>query len=559
MVGPQAPFGLRGALKARRTPVAPRYRTLKQLIASNTVIPTILYGRVSSEPQLFGHGLKRQSSGHLNWIAKHPEINIRVDRTLEDQARSAWRADHIYRDDAALGKLVAMVESGELRPPLLIIVEALDRLSRENPWIAHGRLSSLVGRGIFVATVADDRIYHLHSDLADLIISVILCCAANKSSEDTSQRVRDIKLLHVQESMISKALIHANVPAWLVTPDKISKTNRLTRKAPLIPRHGETILAMYQMALHHGSDHITRRLIADGVEPFGRSGKWSLRTVKKILRSRSVLGHLETKHGIIEGIYDRIPGLTDDLWLQAQAAQDRRRDAGSASPWQSKRVNLLAGIASCAACGSKMRLTTNDKTGLSYYGCRNRALRGKSECENRCRYRQDVIEQAMLDTFGLGWLQAGAKTKAPVDIKALEAEIVKLRDRAKRLASKLQELDSDEMADLVLTQLRDLRRKISDAETRLQAARQQVAAAKPIRISDTTDRAMIASVLKQQLISATFEDHHYVSLTTAGGYVLMLVARANGELVKSACLERIPKPDIAQHPDEDWLQTKQSA
>jgi len=65
---------------------------------------------------------------------------------------------------------------------------------------------------------------------------------------------------------------------------KISKTNMLTRKAPLIERHGETVLAMYQMALHHGSNYITRKLIADGVEPFGRTGKWSLRSVKKIRR-----------------------------------------------------------------------------------------------------------------------------------------------------------------------------------------------------------------------------------------------------------------------------------
>jgi len=136
---------------------------------------------------------------------------------------------------------------------------------------------------------------------------------------------------------------------------------------------------------------------------------------------------------------------------------------------------------------------------------------------------------------------------------------VKLRDREKRLAAKLQELDSYEMADLVLTQLLDLRRKASDAATRLQAARQQVAVANPARIRDTTDRAMIASVLKQQLISATFGDDHYVSLTTAGGYVLMVIARADTEPMRSVWLERIPKPDIARYPDQDWLRAKRRA
>jgi DNA invertase Pin-like site-specific DNA recombinase len=535
--------------------MAVRHRKLKELIAAKTIIPTILYGRVSSEKQLSGEGLKRQSSGILAWIAKHPELHIRVDHRLEDQARSAWKADNIYRDDAALGKLVAMVETGELQPPLLIIVEALDRLSRENPWIAHGRLSNLVGRGIFVATVTDDRIYHLGSDLSDLIISVVLCCAANKSSEDTSRRVHETKLLHVQESMVSGALIHANVPRWLATPEKISKTNRLTRKAPLIPEHGETVLAMYQMALHHGSEYVTRKLIADGVKPFGRTGKWSLRTVKKILRSRAPLGHLESKHGIIENVYDRIPGLTDELWLQVQAAQNRRRDAGSASPWQSQRVNLLVGIGQCVRCQGKMRLTQNPKTTLRYYGCHAHAV--LHTCDNRCRYRVDIIESAMLDRFGLGWLEAGAKRKAPADTKSLETQLARLRDREKRLATKLQELDNDEMGDLVLMQLRELRGKVSDAATSLQAARQQAAIQQQtVKITDVTDHATIASVLKQQLVKATFGNDHYVTLVTASGYVLTVIARANADPMKGAWLERVPKPDIAQYPDLDWLRAK---
>jgi DNA invertase Pin-like site-specific DNA recombinase len=520
--------------------------SLKQLIASGTVIPTILYGRVSSEKQLSGEGLKRQREGTLAWIAKHPELIIRLDAELEDKARSAWKADHIYRDDAALGKLVAMVESGELRPPLLIIVEALDRLSRENPWIAHGRLSNMVGRGVFVATVADDRIYHLGSDMSDLIISVVLCCAANKSSEDASYRIRETKLTHVQESMITKALIHANVKGWLTPPENISKTNRLTRKAPLIERHGETVLQIYQWGLHHGSAWITKKLIADGVEPFGRTGKWSVKSVKKILRSRAVLGHLESKHGIIEGVYERIPGLTDELWLQVQAAQDRRRDAGSAAPFQSKRVNLLAGIGQCARCQGKIRLTEHGTR--SYYACHAHVVLGT--CDNRCRYRRDLIEIAMLHQFGIGWLESHPR-KASVNIKALEANHAKLQQREQRLAGRLKELDTDELYNVVITQLRELRGQVTDAATRLQAARQQAAIQQQsVQIKDMTDRAAIASVLKQQLVRASFGDDHQVALVTASGSVLSITARTGvREPMKSAWLERPPRPEIAQYPD----------
>ena len=72
--------------------------------------------------------------------------------------------------------------SGDLQPPLLLIMEALDRLSRENPWVAQERLAGLVNRGVLVATTKDDKIYHRESNMADLIISVVYMCAANSKS-----------------------------------------------------------------------------------------------------------------------------------------------------------------------------------------------------------------------------------------------------------------------------------------------------------------------------------------------------------------------------------------
>ena len=67
-----------------------RHLTLKQLIASGAVIPTISYARVSSERQLSGEGLGRQRRGTLDWIAKHPELIIRLE--LENQSAPRGRA-----------------------------------------------------------------------------------------------------------------------------------------------------------------------------------------------------------------------------------------------------------------------------------------------------------------------------------------------------------------------------------------------------------------------------------------------------------------------------------
>jgi DNA invertase Pin-like site-specific DNA recombinase len=516
------------------------------------VIPTISYGRVSSEKQLSGEGLRRQREGTLAWIAKHAELNIRLDAELEDRARSAWKGDHILKDDAALGKILEMVKSGELQPPLLIIVEALDRFSRENRWVAHNRLSGLVAAGIFVATTKDDKIYHLDGDISDMIVSVVYMVAAHKESEDRSFRVRQTKQERIRDAMQTKHVLHQNCPAWMVVSEKISTTNRGTRQYKLIERNAATVLLIYTMALHHGAAYVTRWLIEHKVEPFGRTGQWTLRYVKNILRSRAPIGHLKSKHGMVDDLYPRVPGLTDELWLAVQAAQDARRDNGAGTPYKSQRVNLLVGIGRCDFCGGKMKLSANG-LGFHYYGCNTRAVNGKTACANRFRYRQDIIEDALLDRFGMGWLEARPRKVPMADLKSLDADLDRKRAREARLAGRLKELDDDQMFDLVMTQLRELRSQVTDAATRLQAARQAAAlvTVTPVKLRDLTDRAAIATALKQQLIGVRFGPDNHVVLE-GRRHVLTVQARAYGEKPKLAFKVRrdgpAPRPLIRLSP-----------
>ena len=501
-----------------------RHLSLKELVASGATIPALSYGRVSSERQLSGQGLRRQRDGNYAWIGKHPELHIRIDGVMEDRARSAWKGDHVLKDDAALGKIVEMVKSGELRPPFMLIVEALDRLSRENPWLAQERLAGLVNRGVLVATTKDDKIYHRNSDMADLILSIVYMAGAHAESESKSQRVHETKLIHVQNAMTTKQVIHQNCKGWLRVPDKISPTNRLSRKYERIEEHCATVQTIFELGLHHGSAYITAWLIANKVKPFGRTDRWSIRTVKQILRSRAPLGHLESKHGIIEDNYPRV--ISDELWLQVQAAQDARRDAGRKSAWRSEQVNLLAGLGVCESCGGKLRLVQPGTGKHWYYGCHNRAV--LHTCANSSRYRRDIIEDALLHKFGLGWLET-QPGKVTVNIPALQAELTKLREREQRLAKKLQELDNDQMFDTIMTQLRELRGLVNDAATKLNAAQQQAAVAKAsVKISDLTDRAAVATALKRQLIAVRFGAGNRVELE-GRSHVLTVVARQDGE------------------------------
>ena len=276
---------------------------------------------------------------------------------------------------------------------------------------------------------------------------------------------------------------------------------------------------MYQMALNHGATYITTWLIENKVEPFGLTDRWNIRYTQSILSSRAVLGHLDSKHGLIEDIYPRV--VDDDLWFRVQAARKARTGHGGAK--LNSIVNLLGGMARCAECGGPIRINTHTRTGHRYYECNNRAV--LRTCANRSRYRVDVIERHLLND--LGWLKIGGqRRRTPIDLTALEDEHLKLDARYKRLASKLQELDDDEMFSEIEKQLRELRHKRTDVAARMNAARQEIAvAAAPVQINAISDRAKLHTALQQLIKGAYFGEHHEVAILSKAGLLLIVTAR----------------------------------
>jgi hypothetical protein len=451
----------------------------------------------------------------MDWIAEHPGHRVRLDHTMVDRALSAWKGEHIT--DGEFGRLLRMINDGVIKAPSYLFVDDHDRISRRPVWEATHLLTGLVKDGITVVTTIDGKFYNQQSGVGDLITSVVKMNSAHEQSEQKSQRVRFTKAARVAECQNTKHVLHQMVPHWLRVADAVTNANRAIRKPEKIDRHVRTVREMYQMALHHGASYLTAWLIKNR-EPFGRSGKWNTLYVRTILSSRAVLGHLETRHGTIEDVFPKI--IDDELWLRVQAACVARRGRGGHK--SGAFVNLLATLCRCAECGGTMRINTNGRTGYKYYECKNHS--SLSDCPNRCRYRVDIVERAVLDDFG--WLKIGERPPTPIDLTALEGEHGTLDARYKRLASKLQELDDDEMYAEIETQLRELRGKRANAAARLNAARQASAvSAAPVEIATITDRPTLHTALRQLIRRAYFGRHHEVAILSKAGLLLMVTAR----------------------------------
>lgn len=87
------------------------------------------------------------------------------------------------------------MESGEITNDSWLIVENIDRLSRENPWDALGMFRAIIESGITVATLSDDMIYDLPSLRKRPKILTTLNAGltkAHRESADKAERLQEV-------------------------------------------------------------------------------------------------------------------------------------------------------------------------------------------------------------------------------------------------------------------------------------------------------------------------------------------------------------------------------
>ena len=121
------------------------------------------YVRFSTPEQARGESFRRQIELARAYAAKH---GLHLDESFRDEGVSAFKGRH--RDErAALGAFLSRVESGDVAKGSYLLVESLDRLSREEVVDALELFLGLTRNGIVIVTLADQRVYSRASLRAD--------------------------------------------------------------------------------------------------------------------------------------------------------------------------------------------------------------------------------------------------------------------------------------------------------------------------------------------------------------------------------------------------------
>ncbi len=303
-----------------------------------------LYQRVSSAAQLLGVGLDRQIEGTQKYVV---DKRLTVVTTYSDRGVSAYRGKNRRVGELAL--ILKHIETGVIRPGEHLIIESIDRLSRQPPMEALETLRAILARGVIVHSVFENlqfTLEDLNKDVGRLLSLVISMARANEESRVKSQRVVDAH----QRGRETGKIVAGSVPTWVGTVRDAATGEKRFFVKVLIAKE---VLGMFENCARGISSYgIAKDLTARKVPPFSVARKrvgskssgahhWNATSILDILRGKSVLGEfrshtisydqdgkrIQTLASVNPNYYP--PIVSAELWTRANDALAGRRKARS--------------------------------------------------------------------------------------------------------------------------------------------------------------------------------------------------------------------------------------
>lgn len=281
---------------------------------------------------------------------------------VEIESASAERLEQ----RAELRRLLAAVRPGDV-----VIVCTVDRWSRD---IVHAveSVRALVRRGvgwISIREAIDASTPHGDSTLG--ILSWV--------ADQERRRIRERTVVRRRALRDGGAYVEGLPPYGYRRGNRAAGEPRNVLR--IVPERADLVREVYRRSIAGASIvEIVEWLQVD----HGDEGRaWDAKTVGRMLRSRVYLGEVTTSRGAWVPAHEAIVDLA--TWQRAQDGLDARRLGGPRATTTARTTSwLLRGLATCAACGARMRAAygaTRD-----YYGC-------AAACGARL-VRQDVADAA---------------------------------------------------------------------------------------------------------------------------------------------------------------------
>lgn len=481
------------------------------------------YIRFSSVRQERGDSVARQTKLSVEYAAKHG-LDLDTELNMKDLGISAY--DRSNLDKGALGQFLILVEAGSIPRGSYLLVESLDRLSRDKVMDALTIFLNILRAGIVIVTLADNQVYSYektNDNWSSLIMSIVIMSRANEESAIKSHRIRsswDAKRKNIANKRLTK-----RCPYWLRPTDD-------DKGFEFIPERVAIVRRIFKMSKEGvGGATIVKIFNTEGVPVFStKSNGWQTSYIEKVFNSVSVYGALQLKlqrdgeETELEEIPDYYPAImSKEEWLLAAAARKSRRTRGGVSKGN-QLSNLFSGLLRCGYCGGPMNMGGSVKKRASgnhserkYVACSN-ARRG-IKC-NYIQWTYDDFEQLVLKFCKAVDLSQvlGVNQTGEIELNAemqnherIKQEIVAVNGRNQTLLDVLESTAQAEPMQLILDRMKANETKLDSLKDEQKQSEEKILRLTNSRVDASVQQNLIVALL-QKLESLEGDELHLLRI-----------------------------------------------
>jgi DNA invertase Pin-like site-specific DNA recombinase len=378
----------------------------------------ISYKRFSSPKQSEGDSDRRQTDLTREYCERR---DLTLIDTYLDAGVSGFTGRHLT-DRGALRALLDAASEGKFRRGTHLIVESLDRLTRQEVSAAVRLFLDILDTGLVIVTLIDgEQVFtkeRVDSDLTAIIIAVVFLSRANNESRVKRERGLHIQQMARKRAREQKIPMPVRAPSWLKVVGEGDN-----RHFVVDPERAQVVRQIFTLSARGKSQlRITRFLNESQVPTFGGKSKWAQSSIHHVLRSPSVYGSFHPRTTVFENgalrlvrdpagpVEDYFPAIVTKALYDRSRAELTLRNRRPTVDGFPPRNNLVSRLGCCLLCGSDLFFSqTTD--GFAYLRCVNVRLR---ECENRLGYPYRKLESVLLALDDLTRLIAEVTAAAAV-------------------------------------------------------------------------------------------------------------------------------------------------
>jgi len=366
------------------------------------------YLRWSTPEQELGSSKQRQLDYAKSYAKEHGYQYV---DTYIDSGVSAFKGKN-RESGSKLKSFFDYVNDEGIAENSILIIESLDRLSRENPLDALPKFNEILETGVTIITAADSKEYTkkgLRSDPMSLLWSLMVMIRANEESVRKSDRTSKAFMLTLQNH--NKGIIKSGQePAWVERT--LDETNTPTGYK-VKENHDTIIQRIFEMYINGmGVVSICNHLNKEDTPRFTAKAKsWHSSYVERLLKSRAVIGEASFKSMHQEEPFiftDYYPVIIEKNNFElAQRIRKQRHVSKAVSDTCPSFITGI-GITFCGYCGASMvthqagsaKECRDEHGNLKDWARRMRCRGHSSKAEIKClggNSKVSLLENAILD------------------------------------------------------------------------------------------------------------------------------------------------------------------